>query len=144
MPFADHMSKGSSPSCHATSLQLGFSFVSGGHELIGRGPERTPCRRPRAGRTLGREPGRSRIGKIQQLPWVAWEERVLDATREKSKLVNRVRRIRGQVEAIERALEQETGCSDTLRLIASVRGAINGLMAEVLEDHIRTRVIDPL
>jgi DNA-binding FrmR family transcriptional regulator len=69
---------------------------------------------------------------------------MLDTIREKNKLVNRVRRIRGQVEAIERALEQETGCSDTLRLIASVRGAINGLMAEVLEDHIRTRVVDPL
>jgi DNA-binding FrmR family transcriptional regulator len=69
---------------------------------------------------------------------------VLDAIREKNKMVNRVRRIRGQVDAIERALGQEIGCSDTLRLIASVRGAINGLMAEVLEDHIRTQVVDPL
>jgi DNA-binding FrmR family transcriptional regulator len=75
---------------------------------------------------------------------MVWEERVLDTNREKTKLVNRARRIRGQVEAIERALEQQVDCSDMLRLIASARGAINGLMAEVLEDHIRTRVIDPL
>jgi FrmR/RcnR family transcriptional regulator, repressor of frmRAB operon len=74
----------------------------------------------------------------------AWEERVLDTNREKTKMVNRARRIRGQVEAIERALEHETGCSEVLRLIASARGAINGLMAEVLEDHIRMRVVDPL
>jgi FrmR/RcnR family transcriptional regulator, repressor of frmRAB operon len=75
---------------------------------------------------------------------LAWEERVLDTNREKTKMVNRVRRIRGQVEAIERAFDQHVGCSDLLRLIASARGAINGLMAEVLEDHIRTQVVDPL
>src|SRR5580700_8715452 len=63
--------------------------------------------------------------------------------REKTKLLNRVRRIRGQVEAVERALEQEIGCSDVLQLIAGARGAINGLMAEVMEDHIRAHVIDP-
>ena len=57
--------------------------------------------------------------------------------REKIKLLNRVRRIRGQIEAVERALEQEIGCSDVLQLIAGARGAINGLMAEVMEEHIR-------
>jgi DNA-binding FrmR family transcriptional regulator len=62
--------------------------------------------------------------------------------REKTKLLNRVRRIRGQVEAVERALEQEIGCSDVMQLIAGARGAINGLMAEVMEDHIRTHVVD--
>jgi FrmR/RcnR family transcriptional regulator, repressor of frmRAB operon len=72
------------------------------------------------------------------------EERVLDTIREKTKMIHRARRIRGQVEAIERALEQETSCSDMLRLIASTRGAINGLMAEVLEDYIRTYVVNPL
>lgn len=64
-------------------------------------------------------------------------------TREKTKLLNRVRRIRGQVEAVERALESELGCAEALQLIASVRGAMNGLMAEVMEDHIRLHVIDP-
>jgi FrmR/RcnR family transcriptional regulator, repressor of rcnA expression len=63
-------------------------------------------------------------------------------TREKTKLLNRVRRIRGQMEAIERALEEEKGCTDVLQLIAGVRGAINGLMAEVVEDHVRMHVAE--
>jgi len=59
-----------------------------------------------------------------------------------SKLL-RVRRIRGQVEAVERALENEIGFSDVLQLIADVRGALNGLLGELLEDYIRTHVVDP-
>jgi DNA-binding FrmR family transcriptional regulator len=43
----------------------------------------------------------------------------------------------------ERALEEEIGCGDVLHLVAAVRGAINGLMAEVVEDHIRFHVVDP-
>jgi DNA-binding FrmR family transcriptional regulator len=65
------------------------------------------------------------------------------AIREKAKLLNRVRRIRGQVEAIERALEQEIGCADVMQLIAAARGAIGGLMAEVMEDHVRLHVMEP-
>jgi DNA-binding FrmR family transcriptional regulator len=61
----------------------------------------------------------------------------------KSKLVGRVRRIKGQIEAVERALEAELGCADVLMLVASVRGAVNGLTAELLEDHIRHHVVDP-
>jgi FrmR/RcnR family transcriptional regulator, repressor of frmRAB operon len=64
-------------------------------------------------------------------------------TREKTKLVNRARRIRGQVEAVERALHREIGCADVLQLIAGVRGAISGLMAEVIEDHVRAHLVDP-
>ena len=63
-------------------------------------------------------------------------------TREKIKLINRVRRLRGQIEAIERALAEEQGCAEVLQLIAGVRGAVNGLMAEVVEDHIRLHVAD--
>ncbi|MGY3610147.1 MULTISPECIES: metal/formaldehyde-sensitive transcriptional repressor [unclassified Bradyrhizobium] len=63
-------------------------------------------------------------------------------TREKQKLLNRARRIRGQIEAVERALEEEKGCADVLQLIAGVRGAVNGLMAEVIEDHIRLHLVD--
>ena len=63
--------------------------------------------------------------------------------REKTKLLARVRRIRGQVEAIERALEDEVGCAEVLQVIASVRGAVNGLMAEVIEDHVRCHVSAP-
>ncbi|MBQ0821911.1 metal/formaldehyde-sensitive transcriptional repressor [Microvirga sp. HBU67558] len=63
--------------------------------------------------------------------------------KEKTKLLARVRRIKGQVEAIERALEAELGCADVLMLVASVRGAVNGLTVELMEDHIRSHVVDP-
>jgi len=63
--------------------------------------------------------------------------------REKAKLLGRVRRIRGQMEALERAVEAEIGCADVLQLIASVRGAVNGLMGEVMEDHVRYHVAAP-
>jgi DNA-binding FrmR family transcriptional regulator len=62
--------------------------------------------------------------------------------REKQKLLARVRRIRGQVEAIERALDSEAGCEQVMHLIAGVRGAMAGLMAEVVEDHVRTHLVD--
>jgi DNA-binding FrmR family transcriptional regulator len=63
--------------------------------------------------------------------------------REKTKLLARVRRIRGQVEALERALEAEKGCAEVLQQIAAVRGAMNGLMTEVIEDHVHTHVASP-
>ena len=63
--------------------------------------------------------------------------------RDKSKLLNRVRRLRGQVEAIERALDEDRGCNEVLQLIASTRGAMNGLMAEIIEGHIREHVASP-
>lgn len=64
--------------------------------------------------------------------------------RNKGKLLTRVRRIRGQVEALERALEAEEGCAKVLQQIAAVRGATNGLMSEVIEDHVRTHIASPL
>ena len=63
--------------------------------------------------------------------------------RDKTKLLNRVRRIRGQLAAIEHALEAEEDASKVLHTIAAARGAMNGLMAEVLEGHIRMHVLDP-
>lgn len=60
--------------------------------------------------------------------------------RDKKRLLARVRRIRGQIEAAEHALERESGCADVLQLLASIRGATNGLMGEVLEEHIRSHV----
>jgi DNA-binding FrmR family transcriptional regulator len=62
--------------------------------------------------------------------------------REKNKLLARVRRIRGQVESIERALESEAGCDQVMHLIAGARGAMAGLMVEVVEDHVRTHLVD--
>jgi DNA-binding FrmR family transcriptional regulator len=62
---------------------------------------------------------------------------------EKAKLLNRVRRVRGQIEAVERALVEEKGCAAVLHLIVAARGAMNGLMTEVIEDHIRLHVVKP-
>lgn len=62
--------------------------------------------------------------------------------REKQKLLARVRRIKGQVEAIERALVDEAHCEQVMHLIAGARGAMAGLMAEVVEDHVRTHLVD--
>lgn len=61
--------------------------------------------------------------------------------RDKRKLLNRVRRIRGQVEAAERAIEAERDCPDVMQLLAACRGALNGLLGEVLEEHVRGHVV---
>lgn len=63
--------------------------------------------------------------------------------RDKSKLLNRIRRIRGQVSAIEQALVEERDASEVMQTIAACRGAMNGLMAEVIEGHIRFHVLNP-
>ncbi len=62
--------------------------------------------------------------------------------RDKQKLLARTRRIRGQVEAVERALENETGCETVMHLLASTRAAMAGLMAEVVTDHVLTHLVD--
>ena len=64
-----------------------------------------------------------------------------ELSRERTKLVNRIRRIRGQVDALDRALNQDRSCHEVLMLLAAVRGGINGLMGEVLEDHIRLHLL---
>lgn len=61
----------------------------------------------------------------------------------KKKLIARVRRIRGQLEAVERALENEVGCAEVLQTVTSARGAMDGLVSELIEEHIRSHVIDP-
>jgi DNA-binding FrmR family transcriptional regulator len=63
--------------------------------------------------------------------------------RDKQKLLNRVRRLRGQIDSIAKALEQEKECSTILHTVAACRGSFNGLMAEILESHIRFHVVDP-
>jgi DNA-binding FrmR family transcriptional regulator len=62
---------------------------------------------------------------------------------DKTRLLQRVRRLRGQVDAIERALEKNADCARVMQLTVSARGAANGLMAQLLEDHIRIHVSDP-
>jgi FrmR/RcnR family transcriptional regulator, repressor of frmRAB operon len=66
----------------------------------------------------------------------------MHTTLHKTKLLARVRRLRGQVEAIERALDDEAGCDQVMHLIAGARGAMAGLMAEVVEDHVLTHLVD--
>ena len=61
--------------------------------------------------------------------------------RQKEKLIARVRRLRGQLEGVERALGAEADCTEVLRQLASIRGAMNGLTAEVMEDHLREHVL---
>lgn len=58
-------------------------------------------------------------------------------------LISRVRRIAGQVAAIERAIEHELDCSEVLHQVAGMRGAVNGLMETLLADHIRQHVAAP-
>ncbi len=61
----------------------------------------------------------------------------------KKRLINRVRRISGQVEAISKLLQEEGDCSRILQTIAACKGALDGLMAEVIEGHIRFHVVNP-
>jgi DNA-binding FrmR family transcriptional regulator len=63
--------------------------------------------------------------------------------RDQAKLLLRVRRIRGQINALERALTDEAECFSILQLMAACRGALNGLMAEVIEGHVRFHVLPP-
>jgi FrmR/RcnR family transcriptional regulator, repressor of frmRAB operon len=63
--------------------------------------------------------------------------------KDKKRLLHRVRRIRGQIEAVERALSEERDCFAVLQLITACRGAVGGLMSEVLEGHIREHILDP-
>jgi DNA-binding FrmR family transcriptional regulator len=63
--------------------------------------------------------------------------------KDKKKLISRVRRIGGQVASLERAIEAEDDCGDVLQQAAAVRGAIQGLIVQLLEDHLREHVTSP-
>lgn len=62
--------------------------------------------------------------------------------RDNTKLKARLRRIKGQVEGVERALEAEEDCAEILRQIASIRGAMTGLTNEVFEEHLKSHVVN--
>ncbi len=64
-------------------------------------------------------------------------------TKNKTRMLSRVKRIKGQVEAIERSLNGQGECEEILQLVASCRGALNGLMAELIEGHLRFHVLSP-
>lgn len=63
-------------------------------------------------------------------------------TKDKQKLILRAKRIQGQVEALVRVLTEERDCSEVLQVMSAARGAINSLMAELLEGHIRSHVLN--
>ena len=63
--------------------------------------------------------------------------------RDREKLLARIKRIRGQLNAVEAAVVADDDCSKVLMTLAACHGALNGLMAEILEGHIRDHVVDP-
>jgi DNA-binding FrmR family transcriptional regulator len=63
--------------------------------------------------------------------------------RNKPKLLLRIRKIRGQLNGLEKALEAERDCGEVLLTLAACRGALNSLMAEILEGHVREHVFPP-
>ena len=60
---------------------------------------------------------------------------------EKQKLLNRVRRLRGQVDAIGRALIADHRCGDVMRLVTATRGSISGILAEVVNGQTRAHLV---
>ena len=63
--------------------------------------------------------------------------------KEKGKLLNRLRRMRGQIDAMERAVDADNECAIVLQQATACRGALDGFIAEVIEDHIRDHMVDP-
>lgn len=64
-------------------------------------------------------------------------------SKQKQKLLSRIKRLGGQVDAVERSITQGDECADILMLLAAIRGGVNSLMAEILEDHIRLHITHP-
>ena len=62
--------------------------------------------------------------------------------REKKKILARVNRIKGQLEAFSKAIDNEQDCYQVMQLLASVRGALNGLTSEIVEGHIREHIVE--
>lgn len=62
---------------------------------------------------------------------------------EKQKLLNRLKRLKGQIDALERAIDGDVECARVLQQATACRGALEGFIAEVIEDHIREHMVDP-
>jgi FrmR/RcnR family transcriptional regulator, repressor of frmRAB operon len=71
-----------------------------------------------------------------------WNAAVQQKRTDCTKLLNRAKRIRGQMEALERAIIDEKNCVEFLHFIVAARGGLNGLMTKVIEDHFRLNVVD--
>ncbi len=62
--------------------------------------------------------------------------------RDKSKIVSRVNRLKGQLDAFAKAIEGEGDCYQVMQLLSSCRGALNGLMGDIIEQHIRDHIVE--
>ena len=71
------------------------------------------------------------------------KDKLPEISREKQKLFSRIKRLGGQIGAVERAVSEGDECADILMLLAAIRGGVNSLMAEILEDHIRLHITHP-
>lgn len=63
-------------------------------------------------------------------------------TKDKAKIISRINRIKGQLDAFSKAVESDQDCYQNMQLLTSCRGALNGLMAEVVEGHIRDHIVE--
>ncbi len=61
--------------------------------------------------------------------------------RDQKKLSTRVSKIQGQVNSLKNMLENDHECQDVLQQIAAVRGAVNGLMREVIKGHLIEHIV---
>src|SRR5271157_1852635 len=71
------------------------------------------------------------------------KDKLPEISKEKQKLLSRIKRMSGQIDAVERAVTEGDECADILMLLAAIRGGVNSLMAEILEDHIRLHITHP-
>ncbi len=71
------------------------------------------------------------------------QDKLPEISKEKQKLFSRIKRLGGQITAVERAVAEGDECADILMLLAAIRGGVNSLMAEILEDHIRLHITHP-
>lgn len=71
------------------------------------------------------------------------KKQLSEIPKDKQKLLSRIKRLAGQMDAVERSVIEGDECPDILMLLAAIRGAVNSLMAEILEDHIRLHVTHP-
>lgn len=71
------------------------------------------------------------------------KDKLPDISKEKQKLLSRIKRLGGQITAVERSVTEGDECADILMLLAAIRGGVNSLMAEILEDHVRLHITHP-
>jgi DNA-binding FrmR family transcriptional regulator len=73
----------------------------------------------------------------------AMKDKLPEISKEKQKLLSRVKRLAGQIDAVQRSVTEGDECADILMLLAAIRGGVNSLMAEILEDHVRLHITHP-